>query len=203
MTGKGLFSKLAGLAVVLLCAGALHLAISLMAEDIARIFVPIYSPIGKEEAKELAVKTCQSDSNYRYSWQPYKDCSMPSKEDITMQIQGHERDYKNYTLGPVKEIVLNVTNFVIGTMYAAVSVIGLWAIKTWFVANLWPKISGLLRPLHRTLNLSEMSATRRLRRVEAEFRTLKSLRDDGLITEEVFVSRKNKLKAAIKAPLQP
>ena len=40
-------------------------------------------------------------------------------------------------------------------------------------------------------------ATRRLRRAQEEFRTLKSLRDDGLIGEELFVARKNKLKAAI------
>lgn len=201
MTGKGLFSKLAGLGVVLLCAGVLHLAISLMAEDIARIFVPVYSPIGKKEAKELAVKSCESNrENYPYTW-GHKNCSIPSGDDVSVQIQEHERNYKYYTLEPVKDIVINVTNFVIGTMYAALFLVGLWAIKTWFVANLWPNISGLLRPLRRSLNLSEMGASRRLRRVEAEFSTLKSLRDDGLITEEVFVARKNKLKAAIKAPL--
>ena len=201
MTGKSLFSKLAGFGVVLLCAGALHLAIFLKAEDIARIFVPVYSPIGKEAARELAVKGCESyKKDYPYSWGD-KACSIPSENDIAMQIEGHESDYNRHTLDPVKDIVLDVTGFVIGTMYAALFIMGLWAIKTWFVANLWPRIADLLKPLHRSLNLPEMGASRRLRRVEAEFSTLKSLRDDGLITEEDFVARKNKLKAAIKAPL--
>lgn len=193
MTGRGLFSRCAWLAVGLFCAGALHVALRLMADDIATRFVQPYVPLPKEGAFQRAIKTC-NDSIMR----PYlENCSMPSEGGISTEMAVHKADYEYRKFGPVKERVDDVTNSALGMVYAALALAALWAFKSWFGANIWPKLAGFVGPLRASLDLSERGASRRLRRAEKEFRTLKSLRDDGLIAEDVFVTRRNKLKAAI------
>lgn len=195
MKGRGLFSRCAWLAVGLICAGAVHVALRLMSDDIATRFVQPYVPLTREEAFTRAVKAC-NDSGMR----PYiENCSMPSDINISTEMVVHKADYEYRKFEPVKERVNDVINIALGMVYAALALAALWAFKSWFGANIWPMLAGFIGPLRTSLDLSEMGASRRLRRAENEFRTLKSLRDDGLITEDVFVTRRNKLKAAIKA----
>lgn len=195
MTGRDLFSRCAWLAVGLFCAGAIHVALRLMADDIATRFVQPYVPLTGIGAFEEAVKACNSSS-----MRPYlENCSMPIEQAISREMVVHKANYEYRTVGPVRERVDDVTNFALGMVYAALALAALWAFKSWFGANIWPTLTGFVGPLRTSLDLSERGASRRLRRAEKEFRTLKSLRDDGLIAEDVFVTRRNKLKAAIKA----
>lgn len=192
MTGKSLFSRYAKLAFALVCVGALHLTIWLNVEKVARPFVPAYVPLTKNEAIKRAGKSCES------SFQQYfKDCSTPSEEDILSETRMNEARYEYEELRPFEEKVRDVASVVLGIGYAALALAALWAFKSWFVLNIWPMLAAFFRRLHTSLDLSERGATRRLRRAEEDFRTLKSLLDDGLIAEDVFIARRNKLKAAI------
>lgn len=197
MTGKNLFSRLTWLGGILLCAGALHIALTLNNEGIARLFLGAYVPLAKESAISRAVEFCNRES-MSWPWPSQKNCSLPSDSDIAMELRKHEENYKYYVVSPAKEIVRDVTNFALGSVYAILFIASLWMLIKWFAANLWPKISGLAGTLHRSINWTEMGAARRLRRAEEEFRTLKNLRDEGLIAEEVFVARKDRLRAAIR-----
>jgi len=201
MTGRALFSRCAFLTFCLIFAGALHLTLSLNANDIAKPFVQAYVPLDKKQAIKQAVNNCEKSAGFQFA---LVDCSIPSKEDILMQISRHREAYEYGELQPVVKNVRNVTDFALGSVYAALALGALWALIRWFGSNIWPKLAKSAGPLRTSLlraslNLSERGAARRLRRAEEEFRTLKSLRDEGLITEDVFVARKNKLKAAIKS----
>lgn len=192
MTGKNLFSRYAKLAFALVCVGALHLTIWLNAEKVARPFVQAYVPLTKNEAIKRAVKSCESRFQAYFT-----DCSTPSEEDISREIQINEERYQYRELRPIEEKIRDVASIMFGIVYAALALVGLWAFKSWFAMNIWPMLAVFFRRLHTSLDLSEREATRRLRRAEEDFRTLKSLRDDGLIAEDVFIVRRNKLKAAI------
>lgn len=195
MTGRSLFSRCAWLIVGLLCAGALHFALSLMANDIATLFVQAYVPLTKEEAFKQAVSSCNRSSMRTY----LENCSMPSENTVSEEMENHKFYYDRREFEPIKSRVHDVTNVAFGVVYATLALVALWAFINWFIANVWPMLAGSLGVLRNSLDLSEKSAARRLRRAEKEFRTLKSLRDDGLIAEDVFVARKDKLKAGIKA----
>ena len=192
MTGRAFFSRCAWLTVALICAGALHLALSLNAQSIATPLVKAYVPLTKEVAAKQAIEACNG-SVRRYS----EDCSMPSESSVLTWMERDKANYEYQEVQPVARRVRDATDVGFGMVYAALALGALWAFKTWFAVNVWPRLVSLVGPLQASLNLSETRATRRLRRAQEEFRTLKSLRDDGLIGEELFVARKNKLKAAI------
>ena len=122
---------------------------------------------------------------------------MPSESSVLTWMERDKANYEYQEVQPVARRVRDATDVGFGMVYAALALGALWAFKTWFAVNVWPRLVSLVGPLQASLNLSETRATRRLRRAQEEFRTLKSLRDDGLIGEELFVARKNKLKAAI------
>jgi hypothetical protein len=197
MTGRNLISRLTWLGCFLLCAGALHLASTLGNKDIARLFIRSYVPLAKEEATRRAIELCDRDS-MSWSWQSRKNCSLPSDSDVAMELRKHEQDYEYSIARSAETNVRDGTNFAFGSVYAILFIAGLWGLIRWFAANIWPKIAGFAGTLHRSINWTEMGATRRLRRAEDEFRTLKNLRDQGLIAEDVFVARKDKLRAAIR-----
>lgn len=181
--------------VGLLFAGGLHLAVRLMASDITTQFVQAYVPLTKEEAFKQAVNSCD-----RSSMRPYlEDCSMPSESTVSAEMENHKFYYNRREFEPVKGRVHDVTDFALGVIYASLALAALWAFKNWFSFNVWPTLAGFRGAIRSTLDLSEKGSAWRLRRAEKEFRTLKSLRDDGLLAEDVFVARKDKLKAAIKA----
>lgn len=195
MTGRSLFSRCAWLVVGLLCVAVLHAALRLISNDIATRFVRPYVPLTKEGAFTRAVQVCNQSGIRPYT----ENCSMPSDGSISTEMVAHKADYEYREFEPVKERIDDVTNIVLGMVYAALGLSALWAFKSWFGANIWPMLAGFVRPLRASLDLSERGASWRLRRAEKEFRTLKSLHDDGLISEDVFVTRRNKLMAAIKA----
>lgn len=194
MTGKSLFSRYAQLAFVLVCLGTLQLTMWFNIEEVARPFVQAYVPLTKTGAVKRAVESCES------RFQPYyKNCSTPNEEDISFEIRMNEARYEERELRPVEEKVRGVASIVLGILYGALALTALWAFKSWFVMNIWPMLAGFFARWRTSLNVSERGTARRLRQAEKDFRTLKSLRDDELITEDVFITRRNKLKAAIKA----
>jgi len=195
MTGRGLLSRYAWLILGLIFAGALHLTLRLMAKDIATQFAQAYVPLTKEEAFRLAVSSCDSSMMRRYQ----ENCSVPSGGAVSVEMERHKAEYDYRKFSPVKERVQEVTDFALGVVYAAFALAAFWAFVNWFATNVWPMLAESMGVLRSSLNLSEKSTAWRLRRAEEEFRTLKSLRDDGLIAEDVFVARKGKLKAAINS----
>ena len=178
--------------VVLICAGALHVALSLNAYSIATPLVKAYVPLTKEAATKQTTEACDR-SLRRYN----EDCSTPSESSVLTWMERDKTNYEYQEVHPVARRVRDATDIAFGMVYAALALGAIWAFKSWFGVNVWPRLVSLVGPLRASLNLSETRATRRLRRAQEEFRTLKSLRDDGLISEELFVARKNKLKAAI------
>ena len=194
MTGRGLLSRCAWLILGLIFAGALHLTLRLLASDIATQFAQAYVPLTKEEAFKLAVNSCDGSIIRRYQ----ENCSVPNGSTVSVEMERHKAEYDYRKFSPVKERVQDVTDFALGMVYAALALAAIWAFVSWFTTNVWPMLAGVIGSVRNSLDLSEKSTAWRLRRAEEEFRTLKSLRDDGLIAEEVFAARKGKLKAAIK-----
>jgi hypothetical protein len=195
MNGRALISRFCWLTTGLLCVGAIHVAATLNVDVIARPFHRDYVPISSEEARRVAEEEC----GHSMAGFAYRDCT-PTAAAVSWALEKDQLVFIEREVEPIRERIRDVVNIVGGILYALLALGALWAIKSWFAASSWPRVRrlvGLAKPAWTSVDLSGMNETRRLRRAEAEFKTLKSLRDEGLITEAVFVARKDKLKAGI------
>jgi uncharacterized membrane protein len=109
--------------------------------------------------------------------------------------------FENNEVEPHVDSVKNGINLVFGILYAGLALLTGRTLFTWFVTEPVPAILRMMSKVKVALpvamHVKEMKTSRKLRRTENDFTTLKNLFDNGLITEEVFLKRKDELKAVL------
>lgn len=199
--------KLAGVVILL---AMTHLALHLeVAPRLAEVFAPPYAPLSAEDAL-TAYRAAGRDnpcwsSSLSYQLQceagllgPRPAAATNSPPDLEYEHRLHRERYEATELHPLtKRIRIGIAIFFV-ICYAAIALDAMWCVKRWFTARGRSAIAARLScVLWIPDRLKRFAASRSLRRAESELVTLVSLRQSGLITEEMFDRRKDALKAVL------
>lgn len=206
MTGKSLLKRWAYLTIFVVCAGAgLKLWLE-SAEAIAERLVPAYVPMSAEDVFKAAELPCNRPPGAASGC---LNAQPPNSTDsMYVQIQGrsqfiveslslravnlrHQRDYKDRVIAPKAKSLVIGGQVSFGFLYVAAALYLILLLKDTFVVLrrvvvLPPVFTGRGRAGSWTLS-----------RAQREFATLKSLYDNGLITEAAFLKRKQDLVARL------
>lgn len=209
MTIKALLVRYILLAVCLVGLGAAHSALLEHVPAIARHYAPPYVPLVKEEANKRATETykasttnCDNPSDYMGEYL----CKMrltPSAPESVEQLERKEYEshrwlYTQREILPLQEKLETATRLGFGMLYFIIAISAL--ILTWrsFKSSRLPGLFGRIQDRRRSVrfrsNLKDVLAGHRLRNAEDEFRALKNLHDNGLITDDMFAMRKEELR---------
>ncbi|HJV02083.1 MAG TPA: hypothetical protein VJ752_16205 [Burkholderiaceae bacterium] len=221
MSLKDLLKRLVFLLVLtaLLAIGQtiLHKNVSNIAE---RLFAPSYIPIADNEAlaagRSAFEERVAENARKREKW---KDCAantdeylvgslcqylvaenIESQDEAKWVSVGHEI-HRNLFLWnevrPHEAKAENLINWIFGILYFSLVLFVLLGFKRWLTSSVVPRIRKRLEGIDVTRIggvFRGMNARRKLRKAESDFITAKNLYENGLITEEMFLMRKNKLK---------
>lgn len=183
------------LASVLGCVVGLHGVTFLKAEDIASYWHP-YVALASGEVQERAsqaLESCERGLSYQYLKVP---CP---REPEAAVLKAHRDQYDYDVRWNGGNDVKQSANVVFGFMYGLLAIPLIWSFGRSLVAK--GRSGGrALRVAGESLR-SELAfgdrTSRRFRRAEEQFSTLKSLREDGLISDKVYEQRKADLKASL------
>jgi hypothetical protein len=195
MTSRAFRNRMAALLIVLAIVAGTHLGLRLNSTDIARSFATTYVPLSKQEAVERVQKYCKEISEWSHQRQY---CNKSIEDRTAIEQRDHAATYESDVVGRMRDRFDDSVDIVAGFSYAAIALAAAWALLRWFGWNVWPTVARALGRVRVNLGMSDRRAAWQLQRAEKDFRTLKSLRDDDIITEEVFTQRRDRLKAGLK-----
>jgi hypothetical protein len=179
------------------CAVALHVALHLNAPLIAGQFVPAYTPYSVEEAASRGRSVCENDISARTVG---IDCEK-ALPDYMAAVQTGKAVATQGEVDYLSEKIQIAAGIIFCIVYGALAMFATRLFTEWrdsrpqrLVRHSSADTADPLVPLQR---LKRMSAARSLRNAEEEYRTLESLHDKGLITDEMFEKGKRDLTAAL------
>lgn len=216
MTGKGLLAKWLWLAVFVVGAIATHAVVYTKAFLIAETFGPRYVLPTTEEVYESAgipcerppgaTTGCQELSKASTSGSAWDVAMAESKyKSVFLSLWGaearHREAFEQKEVQPAAEALQTTFHIAFGVLYAGVSLYFLALLRKTFDAQHRQAFGYRLRKLIRAAQLrgtfEGLSGGRKLRQAQNEFLVVKSLYENGLITEAMFLQRKDELKARL------
>lgn len=111
----------------------------------------------------------------------------------------HRKEFTQREIAPRVDGLRTKLDWCLGVISAAISLYAVAVFWKWFSTNGRRSLSQGLEHLKRTPgNFRGLFASRKLRRTESEFLTIKNLHENGLISDEIFAKRKADLRSAIE-----
>lgn len=193
MTFKDLLLRWFLLAMMLLSLLILYLSVDRSA--LAEKFAPLYVAPAMVDVRQEVVKACESSSRYTSNSYYTTDCA-PSQEQITEILRQHRYRYEWNELHPLLKYGENVALGVCWLFAAAAA----WNFWRWLRIQRLPRVPGARRALEGLAGVTKVGErleSRRMRKANADFATLKNLFDNGLITETDFLARKAVLSQSL------
>lgn len=225
MTQKEMFSRFGLLAFWLLIAIGMHVATIVKVESIAERYSPTYVPMAKEIASSMVNTDCKNDSSieiydsdiwtskrFESSAKNSTICNAIQRRDaggnsdefdalIDNKLRAHRWAWKQREVGPRAEKFEEGFHIAFSMSYAVIALYALLALKQWFFSNgrqaLNRRVAKLGTMSGISGRVSDIAANHKMRKAQADFQTLKSLHENGLITDEVFAKRKDALRAGL------
>lgn len=216
MTGKRLLAKWLWLAVFVVGAIATHAVVHTKAFLIAETIGPQYVPPTTEEVYESAGIPCERPPGATTGCQ---ELAKPSTSGSAWDRAMAESEYKSVFLSlwgaearrkeafeqkevqPTAEALRTTFYIVFGVLYAGISLYFLALLKKTFDAQHRQVFGHRLRKLIRAEQLrgtfEGLSGGRKLRQAQNEFFVVKNLYENGLITEAMFLQRKDEIKTRL------
>jgi hypothetical protein len=186
------------LAVPLICAIALHVTLEKKADTLAQKYGPEYVPITEVEARKRAVIDCESSLHRKIRGET---CGEITERQVEYQLEQDKYHFDRDTIAPLARQIKNGAAIAFSIIYAAIILTALWVFFKWLVPLARRVLGrGMASVSESSLDvpgLRRMNASRTLRKAEDDFRTLKSLHENGLITAEMFDKGKRDLKATL------
>ncbi|WP_139089383.1 hypothetical protein [Janthinobacterium lividum] len=204
MTSKKLLISWFFLAVVAALGTVTHGVMMKEVPEIAAKEAPKYLPLTDLEAIKEALASCNKDV-YQLA-----DLAMaggtcgsayanPSARLVELSQESHKTRFYWKEIRPRVEnlengLNTNFTRLIVIVLLVAMVVFIIWCKSTLFSFVVQGRIK--LRGLS-FLDLKSKGPNRRVRQAESEFITIKNLHDNGLISDEMFLKRKEELQAAL------
>lgn len=192
-------------------------------DTLAELTAPAYLPLSDEEVFKRAGVECvhppgartgcvypeiaeyEETGNYLRDYHQ-KALAKSDRIDLSLKMSGPESsnrsEYYEREVRPRHERLTRWTGIGLAILCLLIVVSALASTRAWWntrapldVDIKWKKI--LPGALGR--GMRDAAASRKLRRIETDFQALKSLRDNGLISDAVFEERKNVLRSSIDA----
>ncbi|KQW38428.1 hypothetical protein [Rhizobacter sp. Root404] len=154
-------------------------------------FVPHYVPMSQEQARLAAAQKC--DTSYRRFTE---NCSALDQQEVDFVLMAHRRDFEREHIEPVLGYLENV-GFAVCFAFAAA---GIWFLWQWLTLQWSTRIAGARQAFGSLTSLAKIDErlkSRRMKKANADFLTLKNLFDNGLISEADFLTRKDLLAASV------
>lgn len=216
MTGKQWMGRLLGLVALVAITTTGAIALSENAEAAIEMFSPAYVPLSIEEKFRRAELPCKRPfgsssgcetiarlSSSASAWDKANNTSYINIEYLSLLSEEHKNReaYVHKELKPKAEVLKIglILAFALHLVGVAMYGIPLLAMPFDSRGNQgitgWAKRAARLAPLKQTTK--EALHSRKLRQTHDEFKVMKDLYDNGLITEDVFLQRKAQIKARL------
>jgi hypothetical protein len=179
-----------------------HIAIHLQAEEIARGLMPQYIPMTPSQLDSATRdrNVCISRSDWRaYPCTPSDD-DWEQKKERTAYYDQYSWEQKNLNQGETR--IQMALGILFGIGYTILLMMMLSSLRKLFSSGLAATIRKRISSLkHAAIDsgggLREAMDRRRLHQAQKEFLSLKSLYENGVISEDAFVKRKAVLTAKL------
>lgn len=182
---------LLGLGIAILGSG--HIAMTVMSIEIAKVFARPYVPITRQEAHEQIRRDCLRSFAAHYN---IRSCEV-SAEDISRTIAFRYTRYELDVLSPIAEKIALTANVVYGILYTVLAASFAWALALWLRRATAPAKQLVVERFRVANKMPSFITSARLSKAEKEFRTLRSLQENGLISEADFLARKQRLAVSL------
>lgn len=224
MTAKKLFTRSVLLFFLAVTVIATHLSLSKDVTWLSEwLYAPAYTPPSRQEALELGNasyerdlakssqaiaewEACQENNDQEYAryicrGRPAEVDHMTAEELLESGMAIHRYHFIYNEIAPHGDTSADLITYFFVSIYVCIALVQLRFMLMWFRAACLPALrdsAGRVRAVAPDLALLKGAmASRRLRRMEAEFNTLKNLHENGLIDEADFQRRKAELKATL------
>lgn len=224
MTLKDLLLRGVLSAIFAACLIFVHFTIKQNVSNITeKLFAKPYTSLSDEDAHELGASTYEGlveDTNRRLEeWQECvarteghlerivcreRPTAVKAAGKSSLIADGHRIHREEFVSSEVKPHIDSTETIIEWVFDIAYAIIGLFVLLIflkWFVFKIQPlagRVFGKMCAATRlSQNLKDIYANRKLRQAEKDFLTVKNLYDNGLITEEMFLKRKDDLMAVL------
>lgn len=197
MSFRNMFRRWILLALIAAVVSGVAMAALLNRDAIARMLAPEYVPLPDEKARQIASHE-RTACDARYYW-PGSSSQYCNRDYFQFAKDSHRREYD----WEISKRASEVKDFVENSLAVALTILGLaafWALCRALYTRLSPAMRAGTRLATSSLEggVSEVLQRRRFSKAEKDFQTLKSLYDNGLITEDVFNQRKALLSQTLR-----
>lgn len=182
------------LALIAVVVTGVLVAGQLNSDSIARMLAPEFVPLSEQQVKERA-EGARASCGSRPYWMAER-CDL---DYVRLAREGHLAAYEYDISGRAREVRSTLE----GTLAGALALLGLaalWALCRALYTKFAPVVRAGTRLATSSLDggVSEVMQRRRFNKAEKDFQTLKSLYENGLITEDVFNQRKDLLTQTLR-----